>query len=192
LSATKCGKSQGTTGSVGIRQRRPVLPATRDRADFGYEEGILIGIRAPKDFWGGVLLIVVGGGAFWIALGYTMGTASEMGPGYFPRVLGGILVALGIATMVNGLRGREGARVGGWPWKGIALVLGSVITFGLLAPKYGIVAASVILIFGSGFAAHEVNVKWLALSAVLLAALAAAVFVFLLGVELPIWPWSWT
>jgi hypothetical protein len=148
-------------------------------------------IRAPKDFWGGLLLVVIGGGAFWIALGYTMGTAFEMGPGYFPRVLGGILVVLGLATMANGFRRSEGAKIGAWPWKGIALVLGSVVSFGLLAPKYGIVFATVVLIFASGLAAHEVNFKQLAFSAAILAAIAAGVFAYLLGVELPIWPWSW-
>ena len=45
-------------------------------------------IRHPKDFWAGVLFIVLGGGACLIALDYTMGSAGRMGPGYFPRSLG--------------------------------------------------------------------------------------------------------
>ena len=49
--------------------------------------------RNPKDFWTGVIYVVVGAGAMVIARDYELGTAFRMGPAYFPTVLGGLLVA---------------------------------------------------------------------------------------------------
>ena len=42
-----------------------------------------------KDFWSGLMLIVTGGGAIFIARNYQFGSSLRMGPGYFPTVLGG-------------------------------------------------------------------------------------------------------
>ena len=42
-----------------------------------------------KDFWSGLMLIVIGGGAIFIARNYPFGSSLRMGPGYFPIVLGG-------------------------------------------------------------------------------------------------------
>jgi hypothetical protein len=60
-------------------------------------------IRAPKDFWSGVMFCgfaVVGLSA---ARGYSLGAAGKMGPGYFPLLLGGVLAALGIILIARSL-----------------------------------------------------------------------------------------
>ena len=56
-----------------------------------------IGLRNSKDFLSGLLLIVIGGGAFVMSLDYPFGSTVRMGPGYFPRVLAGITVAFGVS-----------------------------------------------------------------------------------------------
>ena len=53
-------------------------------------------IKHPKDFWAGILYIAFGATAIIIALNYPAGTAGRMGPGYFPRGLGAILIAIGL------------------------------------------------------------------------------------------------
>ena len=45
-------------------------------------------IRAPKDFWTGVMFIAFAAVAMAVARDYSLGTAVRMGPGYFPLVLG--------------------------------------------------------------------------------------------------------
>jgi len=52
-------------------------------------------IRHPKDFWSGVLFIAIGVSTIVAGSKYTLGTAARMGPGYFPRILGILLIALG-------------------------------------------------------------------------------------------------
>ena len=60
--------------------------------------------RTNKDLWAGLHYIAVGGIGMWIALDYPFGSALRMGPGYFPTVLGGIMVAMGIYVIALGLR----------------------------------------------------------------------------------------
>ena len=52
-------------------------------------------IRNPKDFYAGVLFMSFGLAALVIARSYPLGTAARMGPGYFPRVLGILLLGIG-------------------------------------------------------------------------------------------------
>ena len=49
-------------------------------------------IRHPKDFWAGVLFASFGAAALVIAQSYPLGSAARMGPGYFPRMLGFLLL----------------------------------------------------------------------------------------------------
>ena len=55
-------------------------------------------IRNPRDFWSGVLFTLLGVGALVIGSKYTLGTAARMGPGYFPRILGILLIVLGVVS----------------------------------------------------------------------------------------------
>ena len=54
-----------------------------------------------KDFWAGLMLIVIGAAAIFIARNYAFGTALRMGPGYFPTVLGGLLIVFGLYLMLQ-------------------------------------------------------------------------------------------
>ncbi len=52
-------------------------------------------IRAPKDFWSGLLCIAVAAAFIIQARSLAMGTASRMGPGYFPTMLALVLAGVG-------------------------------------------------------------------------------------------------
>ena len=49
-------------------------------------------IKSQKDFLSGLMFLVVGGVFAWGATHYSIGTGARMGPGYFPLLLGVILV----------------------------------------------------------------------------------------------------
>ena len=61
-------------------------------------------IKHQKDFWAGVLYIAFGGTAILIALDYPLGTANRMGPGYFPRGLGFLLIGLGLILLLRSFK----------------------------------------------------------------------------------------
>ena len=70
--------------------------------------------RTNKDLWAGLMYIVTGASGMWIARDYPFGSALRMGPGYFPSVLGGIMVLMGIYVLVLGLRKEHEKIEGNW------------------------------------------------------------------------------
>jgi Tripartite tricarboxylate transporter TctB family len=146
-------------------------------------------IRHPKDFFAGLIFVAFGLAAIIIGSNYSLGTAARMGPGYFPRILGILLLVLGGALSLRALK-IEGEPLPKFYWKPTVIVLGSVIAFGILVNYIGLVLATIGLVFGSSAASHEFKPKEALISGVLLATLAVGVFIFGLNLQLPIWPWS--
>ena len=144
-------------------------------------------IRHPKDFLAGLLFIAFGVAAIVIGSSYTLGTAARMGPGYFPRILGGLLVVLGLAIALRGLR-LNGPPLPRWHWKPIVIVLGSVALFGMILNYLGMVISTVFLIVAASSASHEFRFREALIAGIALAILAVVVFVLGLKLLLPIWP----
>jgi hypothetical protein len=144
-------------------------------------------IRHPKDFVAGLLFAGVGIAAIVIAASYPLGTAARMGPGYFPRILGILLIALGSALALRALKLR-GAAIPRWHWKPIIIVLGSVVLFGAIVNSVGLALSTVILIVLASSASPEFRPKESVVAGIALAVLSVAVFVIALKLQLPIWP----
>lgn len=144
-------------------------------------------IRSPKDFWAGMLFIAFGAAAIGFAINYPVGTAGRMGPGYFPRALGFLLIVIGAILALRALR-VPGAPLSFGDFKPLVIVLGSIALFGLLAPWFGMVIATVALIIVSSLASHEFHLKTALISAVVLAAFAVLAFGYGLNLQLPLWP----
>jgi hypothetical protein len=144
-------------------------------------------IRSPKDLLAGLLFIAVGIAAIALATNYTLGTAARMGPGYFPRILGILMITLGAVLALRSLRLR-GAALPGWKWRPVLVVLGSVVVFGLIVNHAGLVLSTILLIVMASAASHEFRPKEAVISGLLLAALAVGVFVIGLKLQIGIWP----
>jgi putative tricarboxylic transport membrane protein len=138
-----------------------------------------------KDAWAGLLLIAVGAGAILVARDYPFGTALRMGPGYFPVMLGALLILFGLAILAAGLR--RGERIAGsWSLRALFVLPLSLILFGLLMQHAGFVPAMLVLIFGSAAAGSEFRFVEVLLFALALTALAVVVFVWGLGLPYPL------
>ena len=138
-----------------------------------------------KDVWAGLLLIAIGAGAIFVARNYPFGTALRMGPGFFPVVLGGLLIAFGLAVLAIGLRKGE-SMTGSWSLRALIILPLSLILFGLLMEYAGFVPAMLVLIFGSATASTEFRFLEVLLFAAGLTALSVAVFVWALGLPYPL------
>ena len=146
-------------------------------------------IRHPKDFFAGLIFVAFGAGAVVLGSAYPLGTAARMGPGYFPRILGIMLIVLGAALALRGLR-LQGSPLPRWKWRPTLIVIGSVVLFGLIVTRVGLVFSTIVLIVLSSAASTEFRPKEALISGVLLAALAVGVFVIGLKLQLQIWPWT--
>lgn len=144
-------------------------------------------IRSPKDFWAGLVFIGLGILAITVGNNYALGTAARMGPGYFPRILGLMLIVLGAIISVRGLR-MDGEAIPKWHWRPTIIVLGSVVLYGILMGWLGMAISTVLLIVAASAASTEFRWKESIVAGLLLSALAVGVFVKGLGVQIPIWP----
>jgi hypothetical protein len=105
-----------------------------------------------------------------------------MGPGYFPTVLGFILLLFGVTVLARGIRSGEKVK-GEWGWKPLALIALSIVLFGALLDRVGMIPAAVAAIVVAAAAGREFRLKEALILAVVMTALSVAVFIY--GLKLP-------
>ena len=108
-------------------------------------------IRSTKDLWSGLIYVFFGATAIILGRDYGMGTALKMGAAYFPTLLGWLLVLIGVIALVRAFL-VQGSPVGSVAIKGLLLVVGSVLLFGLLVRGAGMVVALPLLVVISALA----------------------------------------
>jgi uncharacterized membrane protein len=141
--------------------------------------------RSNRDFWAGVMLIATGAAAVIIARNYAFGTALRMGPGYFPSVLGGLLVLFGLYLVAQGLRSNDKIE-GNWSLRALIVLPLSLVLFGVLMEYAGFIPALVVLIVGSSAAGSEFRLGESLLLAAGLTLFAVALFIYGIGLPYPL------
>lgn len=147
-------------------------------------------IKSQKDFWAGIMFMAVGVAFAWGALGYSFGSSARPGPGYFPFGLGVILALLGALVLFAALtiETEHGDRIGEIAWKPLGIVVGSVVLFGLLLPWLGMVVALPVLVVTSALAGDEFHLGEALVSAAILTVGSWLIFIYGLGLTIPVWP----
>ncbi|MEI7671621.1 MAG: tripartite tricarboxylate transporter TctB family protein [Deltaproteobacteria bacterium] len=138
-----------------------------------------------KDFWAGMMLVGIGAVAMFIARDYRFGSALRMGPGFFPAILGGILIAFGVCIMAVGLRSGEQIQ-DKLSLRAFVLLPLSLLLFGILMERAGFIPAMVALVFVSAAAGREFKFIEVLLLTVTLTAASAALFIWGLGLPYPL------
>jgi hypothetical protein len=113
---------------------------------------------AFKDLLAGLAFIGFGLAFAIGAAGYQVGTARAMGPGYFPLVLGGLLVALGLLIIVKGFIAGEGAVVGSVPWRALVVIVAAILFFGATIRGLGVVPSVFLTALLAGFSGRRSGV----------------------------------
>lgn len=148
-----------------------------------------VSIRHPKDFISGLIFIGLGLGFLYIAQDYRMGTATRMGPGYFPSILAALLTLIGLGISLRALF-RDGGRVEGFAWKPMLIVLVGTVVFGVLVRNAGLIAALLAYVGITATASIYFHWRTTAMLAVGLTIFAVLVFIKALGLPIPmIGPW---
>jgi hypothetical protein len=147
-------------------------------------------IKSQRDFWAGLMFVAVGLGFAWGALTYRFGTSAQPGPGYFPFGLGILLALLGAFTLFESLTidTDDGEPVHPTAWKPLLVILGSIVLFGLLLPRLGLIIALPVLVVTSAMAGHEFKWGEALLAALILTVASWAIFSWGLSLPLPLWP----
>ncbi len=146
-------------------------------------------IRSPKDFRAGLIFIAIGGGFVLLAQQYRLGDMHRMGPAMFPTLVGALLAALGLIVALRSFA-LDGAPVPRFDARPIGVSILAIVLFGIALQWLGLIAAVAVLVLVGAYAARDVRpLENLALAAVMIA-FSVAVFVWLLGLPLPLWPTS--
>src|SRR5690606_6712609 len=104
-------------------------------------------VRNKQDFWAGIMFAIIGAFAALGSLKYSMGTAQDMGPGYFPFWLGVCLAVLGSAVSLRSVSARAPvSKLDPADWKTVILLLGAVALAGLLLNVLGILLTVVVVV----------------------------------------------
>ncbi|RWJ05768.1 tripartite tricarboxylate transporter TctB family protein [Mesorhizobium sp.] len=145
----------------------------------------------PRDVIGGLAIMAIGAGFLMLGRVLPFGTAVRMGPGYFPSILSVLLFALGAIIAGLALRSPSGASATkDIAWRGVGLVVGSVILFGLTMRGLGLAPVLVIVVLAAAFASQSARLRTAMPLALGLSCFCALLFIKALGLSLPlVGPW---
>ena len=147
-------------------------------------------IKSQKDFWSGLMFIVVGVAFAWGALNYSFGSSARPGPAYFPFGLGILMAILGGVVLFSALtiETEDGDPIGPWAWRPLLVIVGAVAGFGIILPKLGMAASLPLLVFVAAIAGDEFHWKDAIINATVLTIGSWAIFIKGLGLTIPLWP----
>ena len=147
-------------------------------------------IKSQKDFWSGLMFIVVGLAFAWGATTYSFGSSARPGPGYFPFGLGILLAILGALVLFGALtvETEDGDPIGRWAFRPLLIIMSAVALFGFLLPRLGLLASLPILIVMASLAGDEFHWKDAIISVVVLTLGSWLIFIKGLNLVIPILP----
>ena len=147
-------------------------------------------LLARKNVLAGLMFIAIAALGLWVSHDYPIGTALRMGTGYVPRLLCWILMGLGAAILVQGLREKDAPpeRTSWRQLMPIVVVTTSLIAFALAIEQLGLVLSIMLLVGIGAIAARDIKIWELLLAAVVLITLSYAIFILGLGLTIPVWP----
>ena len=147
-------------------------------------------IKSQRDFFSGLMFVVVGVVFAIGATNYSMGNSARPGAGYFPLMLSVILSILGAIVMFKALtiETEGGDPIGAIAWRPLIVIVVAIAVFGATINSLGLILAVPLLILISSLAGDEF--KWLGvvINSVVLTLFSWLIFVYGLKLTIPLWP----
>lgn len=156
-----------------------------------------------RELLAGAICMALGVGAVLEASSYSIGTLKQLGPGFYPAVLGGVLALVG-ALIVGGaltmtdateetdrlLDGGSDAR--GPDWRGWGCIIAGVALFIIFAGTTGLASAIFACVFVSALGDRTATLKGSLILALVMTVCGTVVFGYLLSISMPIWQWPFS
>lgn len=150
----------------------------------------LMKLKNRQDFWSGLMFVAIGlGFSLYSWLKLRLGTAAEMGPGYFPFWVGLVLAGTGSIVLRSAMaKGATETFVGKFDWRVASLIVASVVLWAILLPHLGLFVSIFAMVVVASLASHELRFGTAVLAAVFLMLFTYLLFVRGLGLSFPLWP----
>ena len=143
-----------------------------------------IRVTNEKEFWAGVVFVTIGAAALSQLPKYKIGQATNMGPGYFPMLLGFVLVFLGAIAAFRGLTMTSADKIRRWPLTPLFFVTVGALAFSFLLERFGLAAATLALVTSSCY--ERVWRRPLEVIMIYVIMLILTTGIFIYGIKLPV------
>ena len=134
----------------------------------------------PTDLIAGAVFVLIGLFFGLQSLGLDIGTSLRMGPGYFPLVLSGVLILLGVVVLVRAAVVDNGP-MEALAWRGMLFILPAPVFFGLTVRGLGFVPSLFFTALIAAGASHKMTLVKAILLAFAVTIFSTLVFSYALG-----------
>jgi hypothetical protein len=158
--------------------------------------------KYKKDYYGGLLMVLIGLGSIYGGMNYQIGSLSHMGPGFFPAAVGGLLVLTGLLIAIGGKTNKSeddedgGTHVPsshptGMPdIRGSICIIAGILAFIFLGEYGGLLPATFAITFISALGDRKNTVKQAVILSLGMVVIAVVVFWWGLQLQLPLFQWG--
>jgi putative tricarboxylic transport membrane protein len=147
-------------------------------------------VRAPREFYGGLVLVGVALFALWASRDLPGMRGFAFGPGTAPRIFAGLLAALGLAIAATGIL-TKGPGIDRFYFRGPFFITLSVVLFAWLVRPLGLVIAAFLSILAAAGATPEARLVETLIWGVVLTAFCVLLFPYALNLPMQMWPNNW-
>jgi hypothetical protein len=140
-----------------------------------------------RSLLGGLFCVLFGGFVVWQGFTYRMGTLSSMGPGFLPVMLGGLLIVIGIAMLIQSIW--ETAPLQDVNVRPLVFVSLAIVGFALTINRFGFLPAATVTVLLAGMAQRRINKLHIALLTVGLIVVVYGIFAYLLRMPIDLVRW---
>lgn len=142
-------------------------------------------LSKPRDVVAGGVVALIGVGFFALSISMDIGTASQMGPGYFPVVLSTSVIVLGLFLLIKAtVANRSLVAQDRIPFRKLCLVIGSVLFFGLAVRGLGYLPTTFVVTSLAASASKSATLREVVTISVTVALLCYVVFI--VGLRVPL------
>lgn len=124
---------------------------------------------------------------FYINQEFEIGTATDMGPGYFPLLLSAVMCVFGMMCVVISLRER-GDLDTKFSARNMVLIMISILIFATMLPYAGFLLTAFLSLVVSSMTNHDFRWRPVMIYSAAMTVIASLIFPVGLGLQMPLWP----
>jgi putative tricarboxylic transport membrane protein len=149
--------------------------------------GFRFRIRAPREFWGGLVLVVIALIAFYASRDLSGMEGFQFGAGTAPRITATLLTIAGIAVAATGLF-VDGPKIDSYALRGPGLVVIAILGFAVMIRPLGLVITTYLTFMIAIFGSREMRLIESLIAAAVMTAFCVVLFQYLLELPFDLWP----
>ena len=146
----------------------------------------MLRVRSPQDLGAAIVFIVIGLAGLYLGKDLSFGTASQMGPGFFPTWLNFLIIVIGVGVGVKALA-VDGPPIERFQVRPILFIVAAIVVFGFLIQAVGLALSAALMTIFAAYARRGVKVTETILLAAGLAVFSVILFIYALGQAVPAW-----